>query len=115
MQVTIDSAEPMDKVLSVVAALYGVELAVSPGKAETGGGRSASPTPKTARQRRKGATKAVAAAGNGPRRARRAGVAKPDPAAVRNWARANGHTVKGFGRLPAAVIAAYVDDGSPTS
>jgi hypothetical protein len=31
----------------------------------------------------------------------------PSPAAVREWAVANGHTVSGRGRIPAAVLSAY--------
>lgn len=82
MQLTIDSTEPLERVLPVVAALYGVELSV------------AAPPAAVPRQR-----------ASGPRRRQRS---KPDPAAVRSWARANGHEVKDRGRVPDAVISAYL-------
>jgi len=39
--------------------------------------------------------------------ARRRRTAGPDLAAVRNWARANGHAVSDRGRVPATVLDAY--------
>jgi hypothetical protein len=115
MQVTIDSAEPLERVLPVVAALYGVELTVTPREAVAGQARPASPAPKTGRSRRGRNAKQDAPAGTGRRRARRAGGAKPDPVVVRRWARANKFAVKDFGRVPAAVTAAYLEDGAPAS
>jgi hypothetical protein len=114
MQVTIDSAEPLEKVLPVVAALYGIELTVTPREAVARRARSASPAP-TGRSRRGRNAKQDAPAGTGRRRARRAGGAKPDPVVVRRWARANKFAVKDFGRVPAAVTAAYLEDGAPGS
>ena len=42
-----------------------------------------------------------------PRRAAGSGAAGGDQAAVRAWARENGHTVNERGRLPAAVVEAH--------
>jgi Lsr2 len=69
MQLTVDSQEPLEKVLMALGSLYGVELAVAGGAAK-----------------------------------RELSVSSAD---VRAWARANGHAVKGTGRVPAAVLAAY--------
>jgi hypothetical protein len=92
MQLTIDSAEPLDKVLQVVGALYGVQLAPPP---------ATSP--------RSGRTKASARGANPPGVRRTRGAVPADPAVVRTWARANGHEVKDRGRVPAAVLAAYAE------
>lgn len=49
------------------------------------------------------------AGGRGRPRAVRTG---PDPKAVREWARANGHTVPERGRIPADVVAAFKAAGN---
>lgn len=114
MQVTIDSTDPLEQVLPVIAALYGVELSVTPREVVAGRVTPPSSSPKSVRSRRGRPTKAAAPAGGVRRRARRGG-AKPDPGQVRSWARANGYAVKDFGRLPVALVAAYLDDGAPVS
>jgi len=103
MQLTIDSKEPLDRVLQVVGSLYGVKLAAvrdsvaakpkSP--ALPAKGESKSPTRRTAKR--------SVRTGGGPTR-------KPsitDLAAVRSWARANGYQVSDRGRMPSAVLTAY--------
>jgi hypothetical protein len=85
MQVTFDSSEPLERVLPVVAAVYGVEL-TSAAELKPRGKRNVVP----------------AASG---RRSRRA---KPDAGDVRTWARANGHQVSDRGRVPAAILNAYL-------
>lgn len=112
MQLTIDSAEPLDRVLAVIGALYGVELTTPELPA----------TKPAAKARSVSAIKAEkAAAARTPRsrsattrRPRRASATKPDPASVRAWAKANGHNVNDRGRVPAEVTDAYVAAGSPT-
>jgi nucleoid-associated protein Lsr2 len=109
MQITIDSTEPLDRVLDVVGALYGVSLQAAelPGSAAKSNGRSAAAA--QPRKRRTGPPrKASTAARSSRRRARTA----PDPAAVRSWAKENGHPVRDRGRVPAAVLAAYLAAGS---
>lgn len=115
MQVTIGSAEPLENVLAVVGALYGVELTPTPKDVVAGRATSGSPTPGTARPRRSRKATVDTASGTGRRGPRRTGGAQPDPVAVRSWARANGHAVKDVGRVPAAVMAAYMEDGAPAS
>ncbi|MGZ4620006.1 MAG: Lsr2 family DNA-binding protein [Frankiaceae bacterium] len=105
MQVTIDSSEPLERVLPVVAALYGVELTVSAGQAGPSRPGSSTEPPRPARRSRRKAKIGVPAAPS-----RRTRKAKPDAAALRTWARANGHDVKDRGRVPAAVITAYLAD-----
>jgi hypothetical protein len=36
----------------------------------------------------------------------------PDPAAVRNWAKDNGHAISDRGRVPAAIVKAYIAAGN---
>ena len=109
MQLTIDSTEPLAKVLAVIGALYGVELAAPAGAVATSAARTRAPST---------TTPGVAAAKTGGRRtrkasSRRAPAARPDPTSVRRWAKANGHDVRDRGRVPADVIAAYVAAGAP--
>ena len=92
VQVTIDSTEPLERVLPVVAALYGVDLQVVPGS-----GRRSGPT---------GRSRRTAGAG----RSRVTGKGSPDAGVMRMWARANGHEVKDRGRVPDAVVAAFLAD-----
>jgi hypothetical protein len=102
VQLTIDSSEPLERVLPVVAALYGVELTVSAAPVVVPRQRASSGPPRGAARPRKAPDRSRAA---GPRRRQRS---KPDPATVRRWARANGHEVKDRGRVPDAVISAYL-------
>lgn len=54
------------------------------------------------------AARAVNRSGNGPKRARTPRRSTDiDLAAVREWARANGHTVSDRGRIPGTVLEAY--------
>jgi hypothetical protein len=107
MQLTIDSNEPLERVLVVVGSLYGVRLAVSteaPAAAAAAGSRSsrrAAPKGRPARSR----GTAVPARSH---RSRSTATSSPaDSATVRRWAQVNGHPVKDRGRVPAAVLAAY--------
>jgi hypothetical protein len=100
VQLTIDSAEPLEKVLAVIGALYNVEVATT---AAAPAARQKPRAANAARSRR---------ATTGP--ARRASVAKPDPASVRAWAKTTGLEVNDRGRVPANVTAAYVAAGAPT-
>lgn len=103
MQITIDSSEPLDRVLPVIAALYGVDLAASPRTPHPG--RSAVPSTASRKETRKTAAKRKPVATTRSRRGKR----QPDAVDVRSWARANGHDVKDRGRVPAAVLAAYLE------
>jgi hypothetical protein len=85
MQLTIDSTEPLDRVLEVVGSLYRVRLAVV---AEVPAARAKS------RPGRK--------------------ALSTDPVTVRRWARANGHPVKDRGRVPAAILDAYRNSADAT-
>jgi hypothetical protein len=90
MQVTIDSNEPLERVLRVVGALYDVELTVGSGD------QAAAPTAKRAARSHNGRRTQ--------RTGRRRGV---DTAEVRRWAREHGHQVSDRGRIPNAVIEAF--------
>jgi hypothetical protein len=107
MQLTIDSNEPLERVLDVVGSLYGVRLVVTaeipeaPVVAGSRPRRGAAPKSRAARPR----GKAVPARSH---HGRSAATAIPaDSATVRQWAQANGHPVKDRGRVPASVVAAY--------
>lgn len=107
MKVTIDSNEPLSDAVRVLGALYDVTLVVS----EVGRGQGedvATVSAKSSSAMR--ATRKAAAVK--PRTSRPNGkVAKPaapvSNAEVRSWARQNGLTVSGRGRVAAQVIAAY--------
>ena len=89
MQITIDSTEPLNKVLPVISALYGVELSV-PSQAT-----AAAPTRRTRSPRAKQASG---------RRNKRTEVKASE---VREWARSNGHQVSDRGRVAAELVEAY--------
>ena len=92
MQITIDSTEPLERVLPLINALYGVTLSLPE--------VAAAPAPKAAARR-------GSAAGSPKRSSRRNKRAEVTASAVREWARANGHQVSGRGRLPAELVEAY--------
>jgi Lsr2 protein len=102
-QITVDTKESLDSVLSLLSAAYGVNVGVV--------GESAAPA-KATRGRRPGTgrrgrpAKAKAAPAKTARRGRRAGAAVSS-SEVREWARAHGHTVSDRGRLPAPILEAY--------
>lgn len=103
MQLTIDSTEPLDRILQVIGALYGVQLAVADPPAPVLSG-----TPARGRRDSRRATKSVGpAAPAGSRRGGGRGAAGPDATAVRQWARENGYQVSDRGRIPAALRTAY--------
>ena len=107
MQLTIDSNEPLQRVLDVVGSLYGVRLAVSsdapeaPSVAGSRSPRRATPKARPARSR----GRAVPARSHHGRSATT--TSPPDSATVRRWAQANGVAVKDRGRVPASVVDAY--------
>jgi len=99
MQLTIDSTEPIEQVLLVVGSLYGVQLSVAPGPSRVPASKKAGKSPTTVLARkRQPAKKSTRAARTS---------ATDRPAAVREWARANGHAVADRGRVPRAVVAAF--------
>jgi hypothetical protein len=89
MQITIDSNEPLTKVLPVISALYGVDLSVPTQAVDD------APARRTRSPRAKQA---------GGRRSKRAEV---KASAVREWARSNGHQVSDRGRVAAGLVEAY--------
>lgn len=115
MQLTIDSAEPLEHVLKVIGSLYGVELAAVtpdlavapkavPSAARKRTSRSRSVKVEPAARKRSGASRSASAS-----------PAPVDPAAVRHWARENGHKVRDVGRMPDALVAAYRESvGAPS-
>ena len=100
MRLAIDSSEPLQQVLPVVAAMYGVELTVAPKNSTSRAStrRTGTRTDKTSAKAKKRV----------PRRPSRS--AKPDPVTVREWARANGQAVAARGRIPSELLAAYTAD-----
>lgn len=105
MRISIDSTEPLQDVLRVIGAAYGVTLAVAPedagtvppsvaagsraGSSRRGRGRGTSGRPSAGRRRSTGT------------------LAKVSSAELRSWARQNGYAVSDRGRVPAAVVAAH--------
>jgi hypothetical protein len=113
VQLTIDSAEPLGRVLAVIGALYGVELTTPELPVAK---PAAKAHPVTAIKAKKAAAVRTPRSRTATtRRPRRASTTKPDPASVRAWAKVNGNDVNDRGRVPAEVTDAYVAAGSPTS
>jgi hypothetical protein len=136
VRVTIDSTEPLDEVVRVLGAMYGVTLVVSESEPQS----LPSPTPDLDAGTASPATEAETAAPSStadataetpsqaavpetmkPRRKRpspgggrasRARKTVPNGAGnaqIRSWARENGYTVSERGRVPATIVAAYRD------
>ena len=105
MKISIDSAEPLEDVMRVVGAMYGVTLAVAMSDTET----QIAPKPTAARAGdRFKAGRKTTARGNSRRRST-ARSRKVSAAELRTWAQENGHTVSERGPIPAAVRSAYQD------
>lgn len=107
MQLTIDSAESLDKVLEVVGALYGVRLEPQQSPVAEQAEQSAPPSRRAASSR--STTRAATAETRERRSSGRTTRATQtlDQQAVRAWARANGRAVSNRGRLPRDVLKAY--------
>jgi len=105
VQIIIDSTEPLTKVLNVIGAVYGVEL-----RSEAPASAAAPPV-----KRVRAASPRTGRRGGSTRPQKRSRAAKrpstPDPAAVRTWAKENGQSVRDRGRVPAAVVEAYLAAG----
>jgi Lsr2 len=110
MQVTIDSRDRLEDVLRVVGSVYGVALTVTSTEDAGSDAAQASATSQaSAAPSRRGSRRAAAKEG-APRRQRRAPApTKADMAAVRSWAREQGHDVSDRGRVPNAILEAYRD------
>lgn len=104
LRISIDSTEPLEDVLRVVGAMYGVTVTVAPAGAATV--KSGSTSRGTLRSQRSSGSRGVSHQ-RARKRATRNGSAPVSQAQVRSWARENGHTVSDRGRLPADVVAAY--------
>jgi Lsr2 len=114
MQLTIDSNEPLDHVLRVVESLYGVKLSATtkpPADKATRSSRARAAKPRSVRS---GATRNTAKPTAPAQRPAGRNAAKTDPAAIRNWARANGHVIRDRGRVPATILAAYKSSSKVT-
>jgi hypothetical protein len=83
-------------------ARYELDLCQSHFDELTGAGRRLRP-----RRRTGGARSATKAANKATAKTRRRGGGAPDTAAVREWARANGHTVSDRGRIPGHILEAF--------
>jgi hypothetical protein len=121
VRVTIDSTEPLDEVLKVLGAMYGVTLVVydaTPGTVPPPVADTDTPPPSSAAEEG-AAPPSFTAAEETPtprrkrpsrRRAPREGRTardRLDTAEIRSWARENGYTVSNRGRVPATIVAAY--------
>lgn len=105
MKISIDSAEPLEDVMRVVGAVYGVTLAVAASDTDT----QIAPKPTTARAGGRSKTGRRASARGNSRRRSTARSRKVSAAELRTWAQENGHTVSERGPIPAAVRSAYQD------
>jgi len=107
VQVTVDSTEPLERVLAVLSAMYNTSLTAGPdGQPQTTA--APRPEPKPGRRTRTPVATAAAAQPATAGRSRRTGrAARVDVAAARAWAREHGITVNPRGQLSAAVLTAY--------
>jgi len=101
VQLTIDSSEPLDRVLEVIGALYGTRLT----RQEESPASTTAPAAEAAAAPRRAAPSRSAQKGSAGRSAR--ATQDVDLQAVRAWAREQGHTVSARGRLSKALIDAY--------
>jgi hypothetical protein len=84
VQITIDSTEPLDKVLNVVGALYGVTLGeATEGLIDRGSPDAKPGTAKRNRKQRRVTSPSPKKASRSTRSARRPIKTPPDPASVR--------------------------------
>jgi hypothetical protein len=107
MQLTIDSNEPLERVLDVVGSLYGVRLAVNSDAPEALAVASSRSARRAAPEARPARSRSTAVPARSHRSRSTATTGPADSATVRRWAQANGHPIKDRGRVPAAVVAAY--------
>ena len=109
MQLTIDSNEPLERVLDVVGSMYGVQLVVSPEAPEEPVAAAPRTPRRSAPRARPGRSrgKPVPARSHRTRPTASTNTSPPDSATLRKWAQANGYPVKDRGRIPASVVAAY--------
>ncbi len=105
MKISIDSQEPLEDVLRVVGAAYGVTLTI--GHAESTTEETPTSARPRGRSRRPRQSNTASRAGSNGRGKSAKDLAKVSNADLRSWAREKGHTVSDRGRVPAAVIAAY--------
>ncbi len=103
MKISIDSAEPLEDVMRVVGAMYGVTLAVT--TPDTDAQPAASSTRGRGRARSKSRGKSPARRSSRSRSAGRS--SRVSAAELRAWAQEHGHTVNDRGPIPADVRAAY--------
>ena len=112
VQITIDSTEPLDKVLEVIGAVYGVKLRSDVPSSPTRPARARRATsPKSAARRSSTRPQKSSKPAKARNRTRPTAL---DSAAVRSWARDNGQTVRDRGRVPAAVVEAYLAAAAAT-
>ena len=84
-------------------ARYEIDLCQAPFDELTGAGRRL-----RAHRRTGGARSTSKAASRAAAQTRRRGRGGPDTATVREWARANGHTVSDRGRIPRHILEAFI-------
>ncbi len=101
MQLTIDSSESLDRVLTVVGSLYGVTLTTANGESA-----ATEPSASSAPARGRGGRRVAAKSAAKPAKAAKSGT---DLSALRQWAEENGHRVSARGPVPAAVRQAYAE------
>jgi hypothetical protein len=112
LKVTIDSTEPLADVLRVIGAVYGVNLVVADNRTDESAAtpqRTTTPRKRTpgGKNARTGADSSNAGKRRPPRARAGRSADAPSNAEVRSWARANGFTVSGRGRVPASVMTAF--------
>lgn len=107
MKISIDSNEPLQDVIRVIGATYGVTLTVRPANAPM----DETPTSSRPRGRSRRSSQANTASrtGSNGRGKSAKDLAAVSNAELRSWARENGHMVSDRGRVPAALVAAYRD------
>lgn len=105
MKISVDCTEPLQDVLRVVGAAYGVTLAVEPDDASAV--LQSAEAHSRAESSRRGQDRKGPARPSDGRRKSAGGRLKVSNAELRSWARQNGYAVSDRGRLPAAIAAAH--------
>lgn len=103
MKISIDSAEPLEDVMRVIGAVYGVTLTVAISNAAS----HTDPDPTTTNGDGRPAAMGKASTSSSGRSRSKRRLARVSTAELRSWAQQNGHTVSDRGPIPAAVKTAY--------
>lgn len=110
MQLTINSTEPLEKVLAAVGGLYDVRLVIDTGASSAAGIGDSAPrtaTPRRGRQSKQAARRSAAVPAKRISGRRKGANVAANPGDIRAWAAGQGLAVSSRGRISRDVVEAY--------